>query len=174
MGTACSQVYVVSGKVPLDTVLCKKQSTTNFFHCLLTWKMSQIVKVKCMNFLLFCVHSGNFRAGVFIQLQSFRHAGNKYVDEEKREEEEERRGRKEREGRERGKGRRKVHVVLSLDQSFHVRPVASVKNRVWAPSLEKLGHNYNSIYGHVDQSAQGSSTSSQTVSFQNFEGMFYI
>ena len=78
-------------------------------------------------------------------------------DEER---EEERRGRKEREGRERGKGRRKVHVVLLLDQSFHVRPVASVKNRVWAPSLEKLGHNYNSIYGHVDQSAQGSSTSS--------------
>ena len=48
-----------------------------------------------MDFLLFCVHSGNFRAGVFIQLQPFRHAGNKYVDE-KGEEEEERRGRKER------------------------------------------------------------------------------
>ena len=75
------------------------------------------VKVKtCINFLLFCVHSGNFRARVFIQLQPFRHAGNKCVDEEKGEEEEERRGRREerkrkREGRERGKGRKKISFI---------------------------------------------------------------
>ena len=56
------------------------------------------MKVKtCINFLLFCVHSGNFRARVFIQLQPFRHAGNKCVDEER---EEERRGRKEKRMRE--------------------------------------------------------------------------
>ena len=77
------------------------------------------VKVKtCINFLLFCVHSGNFRARVFIQLQPFRHAGNKCVDEEKgelrgkREEREKREGRKrKRERRERGKGRKKISFI---------------------------------------------------------------
>ena len=68
---------------------------------------------------------------VFIQLQPFRHAGNKCVDEEKGEEEEERRGRKEREGRERGKEEREGKggrkLVLWLDQIFHVCLVASVK-----------------------------------------------
>ena len=44
-----------------------------------------------------CCFVGNFRAGVFIQLQPFRHAGNKCVDEER---EEERRGRKEKRMRE--------------------------------------------------------------------------
>lgn len=65
-----------------------------------------------------CCFVGNFRAGVFIQLQPFRHAGNKCVDEEKgelrgkREEREKREGRKrKRERRERGKGRKKISFI---------------------------------------------------------------
>ena len=53
---------------------------------------------------------------------------------------EEREGREGRERGREGKGGRKL--VLSLDQIFHVCLVASVKYRVWAFSLEKLGHTY--------------------------------
>ena len=53
---------------------------------------------------------------------------------------EEREGREGRERGREGKGGRKL--VLSLDQIFHVYLVASVKYRVWASSLEKLGHTY--------------------------------
>ena len=51
--------------------------------------------------MLFCVYLGDFRTGVFIQLQPFRHAGNWYVDVEKREGGEgEKRGKEEEEGME--------------------------------------------------------------------------
>ena len=58
----------------------------------------------------------------------------------KRGEGEERKGKERGKEEREGKGGRKL--VLLLDQIFHVCLVALVKYRVWASSLEKLGHNY--------------------------------
>ena len=66
---------------------------------------NQIVRKVSMNSLLFCVYLGDFRMEVFIQLQPFRHAGNWYVHEGKRERGEgEKRGKEEEEGRGRQNG----------------------------------------------------------------------
>ena len=65
----------------------------------------------------------------------------------KRREKRKKRGEGEKRGKEEKEGRGTRKVVLSRDQIIHECPVALVKYRVWASSLEKLGHNYKAYLG---------------------------